>query len=263
MARDALTGRSRMKARRIIFRIVIIVIIGVVLGSVVYTINAKRVLHDEFPMPLGFGVSVVLTGSMEPTLKVNELVFIVKADDFKEGDIVVYQKDNQLIIHRIIMINDDMVVTQGDNNDVPDDPIPLDSLKGKLKFSIPFIGILVRAIRSVPGVIIILVLAFFLMHRSWQKEKSDGESELDAIKEQIRQLKDEVTTGEDKVEGLQAESATQADAISDLQAEIDRIKSEMAKAAAAVETASEAAKTAAEAAEAPQDASQHDTPVQA
>ena len=57
-----------MKARRIVFRILIIVLIGVVLGSVVYTRNAKRVMHDEFPMPLGFEVSVVLTGSMEPTL---------------------------------------------------------------------------------------------------------------------------------------------------------------------------------------------------
>ena len=228
-----------MKARRIIFRIVIIVIIGVVLGSVVYTINAKRLLHDEFPMPLGFGVSVVLTGSMEPTLKVNELVFVVKADEYKEGDIVVYQKDNELIIHRIMLINGDQVVTQGDNNPVADDPVPMGSIKGKMKFSIPFIGLIVRGIRSVPGVLLILAASIFLMHRSWQKEKIDGDSELDAIKEQIRQLKNEVETSEDKVEGLLAEKATQDGAITDLQAEIDRIKQEMALNAAAAETAAE------------------------
>ena len=226
-----------MKARRIIFRIVIIVIIGVVLGSVVYTINAKRVMHDEFPMPLGFGVSVVLTGSMEPTLKVNELVFVVKADEYKEGDIVVYQKDNELIIHRIMLIDGDQVVTQGDNNNTADEPFPAASIKGKLKFSIPYVGLIIRGIKSVPGVIIILALSIFLMHRSWQKEKNDGDSELDAIKEQIRQLKNEVETSGNKVEGLAAENASQAGTINDIQAEIDRLKREMAIASAAAETA--------------------------
>ncbi len=259
-----------MKARRIIFRIVIIVIIGVVLGSVVYTINAKRLMHDEFPMPLGFGVSVVLTGSMEPTLKVNELVFVVKADEYKEGDIVVYQKDNELIIHRIMLIDGDQVVTQGDNNPVADDPVPMSSIKGKLKFSIPFIGLIVRGIRSVPGVLLILAASIFLMHRSWQKEKSDGDSELDAIKEQIRQLKNEVETSEDKVEGLLAEKATQDGAITDLQAEIDRIKQEMALNAAAEETASKGTtdttspeQEATADSSGTQDAGDNETPVQA
>ena len=181
-----------MKARRIIFRIVIILIIGVVLGSVLYTINAKRVMHNELPMPLGFGVSVVLTGSMEPTLKPNDLVVIVKANEYEVGDIVVYQKDNELIIHRIVMISGDQVVTQGDNNNTADEPFPTEDIKGKMKFSIPFVGLIVRGIKSMPGVIIILALAFFLMYRSWQSEKNEGESELDEIKEQIRKLRSEL-----------------------------------------------------------------------
>lgn len=240
-----------MKARRIIFRIVIIVIIGVVLGSVVYTINAKRLMHDEFPMPLGFGVSVVLTGSMEPTLKVNELVFIVKADEYKEGDIVVYQKDNELIIHRIMLIDGDQVVTQGDNNNTADEPFPAASIKGKLKFSIPYVGLIIRGIKSVPGVIIILALSIFLMHRSWQKEKSDGDSELDAIKEQIRQLKDETVTSGEKAEELQKEEVPQEDALDGIQAEIERIKRELAQTAADTPETSEA------------DRNDNETPVQA
>ncbi len=185
-------GRNSMKARRIIFRILIILIIGVVLGSVLYTINAKRVMHNELPMPLGFGVSVVLTGSMEPTLKPNDLVVIVKADKYDVGDIVVYQKENELIIHRIVMISGDQVVTQGDNNNTADEPFLAGNIKGKMKFSIPFVGLIVRGLKSTPGVIIILALAFFLMYRSWQSEKNEGESELDDIKEQIRKLKSEI-----------------------------------------------------------------------
>ena len=243
-----------MKAKRIVFRILIIVLIGVVLGSVVYTWNAKRIMRDEFPMPLGFGVSVVLTGSMEPRLHANDMVFIVKTApaDYKVGDIVLYQEGSSLVIHRIIAIDgegDDATVTlKGDANDVEDlldPPLKLKDLKGRMKFSIPYVGIIVRGIKSTIGVILILALAFFLFHRSWQKEKQAGDEELDKIKDEIRQLKDEVQTGGNTVD--------------DIKAEIERLKREMAANAenlAADEAATETAATTEDAAEAAQDAAE-------
>ena len=221
-----------MKAKRIVFRILIIVLIGVVLGSVVYTWNAKRVLRDELPMPLGFGVSVVLTGSMEPKLHANDMVFIVKTaqEDYKVGDIAIYQSGSSLVIHRIVNIESTesngetvtMVTLKGDANNTTDEPVKLSSLKGRLKFSIPYVGLLIRGIKSPIGVILILALAFFLMHRSWQNEKRADNDELDKIKDEIRQLKDEVETGGNTVE--------------DIKAEIERLKQEMAANSAATET---------------------------
>jgi peptidoglycan hydrolase CwlO-like protein len=73
------------------------------------------------------------------------------------------------------------------------------------------------------------------MHRSWQKEKNDGDSELDAIKEQIRQLKNEMETSENRVDGLVAENASQAGTISEIQAEIERLKRETAMTSAPAE----------------------------
>lgn len=200
-------------------------LIGVVLGSAVYTWNAKRVLHDEFPMPLGFGVSVVLTGSMEPRLRANDMVFIVRTnpEDYKVGDIALYQDGSTLVIHRIISIDDvedgdstkRMVTLKGDANNASDTPISIKNLKGRLKFSIPFVGLLVRGIKSTVGVILILALAFFLFHRSWQKEKEAGDAELDKIKDEIRQLKDDVESGGNTVDAIKAE--------------IERLKREMAE----------------------------------
>ena len=232
---------QKMKARRIIFRIVIIVIIGVVLGSVVYSINAKRVMHDEMPMPLGFGMSVVLTGSMEPTLKVNELVFIVKANEYSVGDIIVYQKENQLIIHRIIQLSGDQVVTQGDHNNTADEPFSIKDVKGKLKFSIPYVGIIVRGIRSLPGVILILALAFFLMWLSWQSEKQAGDSELEELKEQIRKLKSELEADGNAMGGSGADNGSESvadnvPAADPVEAEGEPVGIEPAKSDEALET---------------------------
>jgi peptidoglycan hydrolase CwlO-like protein len=106
-----------------------------------------------------------------------------------------------------------------------------------MTFSIPYVGIIVRGIKSTIGVILILALAFFLFHRSWQKEKEAGDAELDKIKDEIRQLKDEVETGGNTVD--------------DIKAEIERLKREMAgDAEAVVQAAYEIADTTENAAEA-------------
>jgi len=182
-----------MKAGRIAFRAVLIAVISVTLGLGVYNWNAKRVFNNAMPMPFGTGVSVILSGSMEPTLHVNDLVIIREADAYEMDDIVVYQSGSSLVIHRIVGINEEenKVTTKGDANNIEDGEIPVTAIKGKLSFSIPFIGILIRFMKSVPGVILILAAAAFLMIRSWKKEKEEDNRELDAIKAEIAKLKGE------------------------------------------------------------------------
>jgi len=180
-----------MKAGKIVFRAILIVIIGVTVGMAVYTWNAKRVFHNEMPMPFGIGSSVVLSPSMEPTLHVNDLVFIKKSTTFEVKDIVVYQAGSTLVIHRIIEKNDEnlTVITKGDNNDADDGEIPLESIKGKMFFRIPYAGVVFKALKSLPGTIIILALAAFLMIMSWRNEKKESESEIDRLRLEIAKLK--------------------------------------------------------------------------
>ena len=180
-----------MKAGKIVFRAILIVIIGVTVGMAVYTWNAKRVFHNEMPMPFGIGASVVLSPSMEPALHVNDLVFIKKATTFDVKDIVVYQAGSTLVIHRIIEKNDEnlTVITKGDNNDADDGEIPLEAIKGKMFFRIPYAGVVFKALKSLPGTIIILALAAFLMIMSWRNEKKESESEIDRLRLEIAKLK--------------------------------------------------------------------------
>ena len=179
-----------------VVRIVLILLISLVLGLTVYNWNARRLVGNALPMPFGFGVAVVLSGSMEPTLSVNDLVFVSPVKDWStlaEGDVIVYQNEGELIIHRIIELSEDgeTFVTQGDANNIADEPIFRTQIKGKLSFHLPFIGLIVKGLKSPVGIIVILAAAIFLMHESWKGEKKKGDEQVDAIKEEIRRLKEE------------------------------------------------------------------------
>ena len=185
-----------MKAGRIVLRAVLILVISLTLGLTVYTWNAKRMMHNELPMPFGVGASVVLTGSMEPTLRVNDLVVVRRADEYNVGDIVVFQQGNQLIIHRIIDKNDEeaKITTKGDANNIDDGQIPVSAVKGKYSFRVPFVGLIVKGLKTVPGIIFVLGLSAFLMIRSWRNERMESDKDLDDLRKQIAELKGEGDT---------------------------------------------------------------------
>ena len=86
------------------------------------------------------------TGSMTPRLNIGDAVIISKnfdVDKLKEGDIVAYKnKDNDLIVHRIIKVNNDQTfITKGDYNNVADrDYVNKEQIKGKVILKIPYIA---------------------------------------------------------------------------------------------------------------------------
>ena len=61
------------------------------------------------PMPFGFGISAVLSGSMEPEYSTDDLVIVRSTDVYQIGAVVVYQDGSTLIMHRIIAVDDDPV----------------------------------------------------------------------------------------------------------------------------------------------------------
>lgn len=86
------------------------------------------------------------TGSMTPNIRIGDAVVIdknVNKNKLKEKDIIAYvNKENILVVHRIIAINPDgTYITKGDYNNSPDAyPVSKEQIKGKVKFKIPFIA---------------------------------------------------------------------------------------------------------------------------
>ncbi len=170
-------------------RILIILFSGLLLGLCVFFINAAAFGGQSLPMPFGTGVGVVLSGSMEPALSVDDLIIVRRADAYEVGDVVVYSHTGSPVVHRIVTKDEKNVVTQGDANNTADEPISPSDITGKVVGSVPKAGVVVGFLQSPLGVIIVLGAALLLLELSFRGEKQDGERELEDIRAEIARLK--------------------------------------------------------------------------
>ena len=172
-----------------IIRIVLLVLLAALVGISIYSVNARMVGGNAMPMPFGFGMTVVLSGSMEPELSVDDLLIVAAKDSYNVGDVVVFQTQRTAVVHRIIAINGDEVITRGDANTADDEPITLANIKGRVVCAIPFVGYIVHLIKTPLGTLLLLGLAFWLLEASFKKDKAQKNDELDAIRQEIEALK--------------------------------------------------------------------------
>lgn len=93
---------------------------------------------------------VVVSGSMEPTLKVGSLVYYEneKIENFKLNDIVVFKQGKHIVSHRIVKIEEDGFTTKGDANNSNDfRKVTHDKILGKAgEWCIPYYGYYVNYI---------------------------------------------------------------------------------------------------------------------
>ena len=92
----------------------------------------------------------ILTYSMEPIFTRGDAVIVEKLDDeeknkLKNGDIIQYQVDKTVVVHRIIKVkkedNKKVYILKGDNNNAKDPkPVYMEQIMGKVLFSIPKVG---------------------------------------------------------------------------------------------------------------------------
>ncbi len=119
-----------VKIKDFIFRIIYILLI-------IYLLIFVPSLWGQKPL-------VVISGSMEPTLKVGGILYYEKIDinELDEGDILVYQTKEHIISHRIVDITENGFITKGDiNNSVDNYLVSDEQVLGKgTDWSIPFIG---------------------------------------------------------------------------------------------------------------------------
>lgn len=166
--------------------------LSVFIGLIIYYHNSTQIIGNKLPMPFGYGASIVLSGSMEPELSVDDLIIVKETNEYKIGDVVVFQHMGDLIVHRIIDIKDGMYQTQGDANNVADPYIGIEQLKGVVIKTIPAAGKVVNIIKSPIGVITILGSSFALLEISYRKEKNKESEELKMLKAEIEKIKKEL-----------------------------------------------------------------------
>ena len=90
---------------------------------------------------MDIGALIVITGSMEPTINIKELIIIKEQKYYCIGDIITYRDyNNNLVTHRIVKISENEIITRGDNNTVSDRPINIKRIEGKVVYHSIVIG---------------------------------------------------------------------------------------------------------------------------
>lgn len=148
--------------------IVVLLLVGVILLAYFIDIT-KRGKSAVWEPPL-YGAYVIVSGSMEPIIKVNDAIIIKRTDavDISVGDVVTYKSvdpmfPNIMITHRVIDIFEEngvtKYITKGDNNATRDiSPITSDQIYGKVIMRIPKIGYLQYFLATSYGWIIAIVI---------------------------------------------------------------------------------------------------------
>ncbi|MGB9793121.1 MAG: signal peptidase I [Thermacetogeniaceae bacterium] len=126
------------------------------LGNIAIGVVAVLVVFMLISPRLGFGVHPVLSGSMEPTLKVGGVIVTrqVSLKEVREGDIISYKRNGVPITHRVIDIKEQggkvVFRTKGDANEDPDPytVVPKGERIAKTVLFIPYFGFLAGLMRK-------------------------------------------------------------------------------------------------------------------
>jgi len=155
-----------------------IVVIGVVI--------IWAVLH--FVFPTGNPFYIVSSGSMIPTLNVNDILVVGDGNSFNDvhlGDIIVFHRpagEDKVIVHRVAEIQTDsrgerVITTKGDANpaSIPgtDFPIRQKNFIGKVKFVIPALGLIPKVLSPPVNYIIIGIIIAALLVIKLRRDNND------------------------------------------------------------------------------------------
>lgn len=146
-----------------VFIDVLVFIVTLLILFSLYKLIQVKVFKKPYASIFGYSVFEIATGSMEPVLKVKDLIVVKIGNEVNKGDIITYMEDGNLITHRVIDVNLDEVTTKGDANNSQDVKVKRKDIVGKIVLVIPKGGI-IREVFITPKIIISLVITLILIN---------------------------------------------------------------------------------------------------
>ena len=193
-----------MKILRFFTKLVTTVITVALLLVILFNLTnlVMRQTSDELhPRIFGYSSAIIISGSMAPTINVNDLVIYKEKDEYQVSDVVIFANfgGESLTTHRIVGEAEDGFITRGDANNTDDMyHIKNDEIYGAVWFVIPRVGVISEIMTKPVGILAVVLLGFLLIVPSMFFDKKDEEEEeksedLEAEIERLRKL-----TGEDE-----------------------------------------------------------------
>ena len=140
---------------------------------------SKFVLKQKLIKVGDYSILVVLTGSMEPTIKAGEMILIKEKDEYQVGDIVTYiDEDAYFITHRITQINGEECITQGDNNNLEDSKFNTKNIQGAVVFHSKVLGFFILYLLKPMAIIYLGSLLFVIFGDKYFKDNKELNKEV-------------------------------------------------------------------------------------
>lgn len=132
---------------RKILRIVLCILLGINLTVLLLQGRTGKTLLQKAPALLP-----VSGGSMEPKFHDGDAILVVPTafEALEVDDIVVFYRDDQLIVHQIVERNDETLITRGTANYAPDAPVSQEEYRARAICRIPLIGSIWLVYSSLP-----------------------------------------------------------------------------------------------------------------
>lgn len=168
-----MTKEKVFKVIKIILLITVIIFVGILVK--------KLINKEEIPFITKTNAYIVLSGSMEPEIKIGDIVITsdVKQEEINIGDIISFTKGTTMVTHRVTEITEEngviMYKTKGDNNNAEDlGVITYDNIVGKYNFKIPKLGYIALFIQDN----LIAVIAIFIFFAVFMLTKPQEDDEI-------------------------------------------------------------------------------------
>jgi signal peptidase len=145
-----------MKFFKVIYYVVIAFIVAVALLLIV----------SILPITGNYKIMTVISGSMEPSIKMGSVVMVKPVADYKIGDVITfgpYSKTKAPTTHRIqdikIVDSQPVYITKGDVNNAPDArEIKKSDIVGKVLFDVPYLGYAVDFAKKPLGFALLIII---------------------------------------------------------------------------------------------------------
>lgn len=156
--------RTAVKIIRRVLGCLFTALLAILLISNLYTAALRHFTGKPQPTVFGWSWAVVVSGSMEPEISVNDLIIVRKHDSYEVGDIISFESNNgSVVTHRIIAKTDTTYTTKGDANNTSDTPVSETAVIGKVAAIIPFLGIVIQFLRTPMGMLCLVLLGLLII----------------------------------------------------------------------------------------------------
>lgn len=180
------------KIVKTIFNILIIFMVFIVI-IVSYNFIQINVLKKQYSNFLGYTIFEVSTGSMSGTIEINDVILVKITQDVKKDDIITFFNKDEIITHRLIVENNDKLVTKGDANTARDIAINRSDVIGKVIKILPRFGIWVKVLSDtkVIGSVIITMILFGFAVSTTKEEKQEEKKSFSRFMRSRREKRNE------------------------------------------------------------------------